>query len=358
MRAGPSAERLATAASWRPMVSSWLDSTVLADEVPVLGGRVTWTTTQQVQAGITLKVPRSTVVAGRTKYWKPTDPGDPLARYGQTLDVSILSDSILTRFGRFQIQDWGDSDGALEIVGAGRLQRVLDDRLTSATGPRDGGTLRSEFLRLLPDRMTASFDPSLADRECPKAMEWPESRIDALYELADAWPARLREDAWGQLVLLPPLPAVPTPILTFTDGEGGTMIDAPTKDSREGANNVFVARSSADGVEAQAIAEVVSGPMSASGPYGRVPTFWASPLLQNEAQCLAAAQTRMVSSLRQSRIRKVTAAPDPRVELDDPVALVTDKDTPDETTEWGVVIGIEMPLTVNDGPMVLDVGVI
>lgn len=357
-RIGPPSTRLASAASWVPMVASWLGPRVLANQVPVLGGRVTWTLSQQVQGGLTLTVPSTSVEDGRTRSWSPRDPGDPLARYGQALDVSILSDGVLTRLGRFQIQEWEEADGVIELKGAGKLQRVLDDRLLSATAPRDGGTLKSEVLRLLPDGISAAFHPSLVDRECPKSMQWDESRIDALYEIADAWPARLRENEWGNLDLLPVLPDVPTPLLSFTDGEGGTLISAPHTDSREDVPNVWVVRSSQDGVEAQAVVEIQAGPMSTGGEYGRVPTFWSSPLLDNEEQCRAAATTRRQNAARQMRTRKVTAAPDPRVMLDDPVELIIGKGTRDQVTEWGVIIGIDMPLTVHDGPMQVDVGVI
>ena len=356
MRDGPSADALASIASWRPLVSSWLGSDVLADDVPVVGGRVTWTVSQAVPSALSLTVPGVSVEGGRSVSWRPSGPGDPLGRFGQVLDVSILSEGVLTRLGRFQVQDWSGGD-TISVTGAGMLQRVLDDRFLAPTGPRPGGTLRSELERLLPDEMTVTVDGSLVDRACPRAMEWDEDRLEAVYGIVDAWPARLREDSWGNVVVLPPLPVTPAPVVSFTDGEGGTLISAPTSDSREGAPNVFVARSSADGVEAQAAVAIEDGPMAASGPYGRVPTFFSSPLLLTVEQCWKAARTRMLSSQRQSRIRKVSAAPDPRIELDDPVELVTGAGTREESREWGFVVGVDMPLTVADGPMQLDVAV-
>ncbi|MFJ4173987.1 hypothetical protein [Microbacterium sp. NPDC089696] len=357
MRTGPSAKALASSVSWRPMVSSWLGVEVLADVVPVLSGKITWTVGQEVTATLTMTVPGTSVENGRTRSWRPgRDPKHPLARYGQKLDVSLLVDGYLLRLGRFGIQDWKDGDGGeIEVSGAGILQNASDDRLIVPTGPRDNGTLKSEFARLTPDYMTVQFDASLVDRACPKAMEWDEERLKALYEIADAWPARLREDAWGGIQVLPPLPETPVPVMSFTDGEGGTLISAPTEDTREGSYNVFVARSSADGVEAQAVAAVEGGPMAASGEYRPVPTFWSSPLLANEAQCLAAAQTRRSNSTRQSIVRRVELVPDPRIEIDDAVELIVDKDTDDQVVDWGYVIGVELPLTVTDGPMQMDV---
>lgn len=356
MRIGPKPSALATAASYRPIVSSWLGGVVLADEIPVISGRVTWTVGAQVQADIRLQVAGSNVVGGRTKYWRPTGPRDPLARFGQVLDVSLLVDGVLVRLGRFQITDWKDgARGAIDVFGAGMLQAVADDRLIEPTGPRDDGTLRSEFARLTPGYMSAQFHPSLTNRACPKTMEWPEDRLGALYEIADAWPARLREDSWGGIVVLPPLADIPAPVVTLKDGEGGTVISAAISDSREGAYNIFVARSTANGVDAFAVVTVPDGPMNPNGDYLPVPKFFSSPLLDNEDQCRAAATTMRDDSVRRSRVRQVEMAPDPRLELDDPVKLQADTGTALETDEWGYVIGVELPLTVNDGAMRLDI---
>lgn len=356
MRNGPSEAALATAAAYRPIVSSWLGGKVLADVVPVTRGKITWTVDQHVQADLRLTVAGVTVENGRWRYWRPSSPADPLARFGQVLDVSVLIAGVLVRLGRFQITDWSDNpDGSIALIGAGMLQAVSDDRLIEATGPRDGGTLRSEFSRLTPGYMSVQFAPSLVDRECPKAMEWPEDRLKALYEIADAWPARLREDSWGGITMLPPLADTPRPVVTLTDGEGGTVVGAPTSDTREGSYNVFVARSSADGVDAQAVVAVADGPMSPTGDYLPVPKFYASPLLLTDEQCRATATEMRNTSVRQSRIRKVEMAPDPRLELDDAVELWVDRGTPLELREWGYVIGVELPLTVADGAMRLDV---
>lgn len=358
MRAGVREGALQTAASWGAMVSSWLGGSVLADSVPITAGRVSWSVSNRVTSSVKLTVPRTSVEAGRTRNWRPSGPRDPLARYGQTLDVSLVVDGVLVRLGRFAITDWSDNeDGSIAVTGQGQLRFVADDRLTSPTAPRDGGTLRSEFVRLTPGYMSAQFASSLVDRECPKAMEWDEDRLAALYEIADAWPARLREDSWGGVVVLPPLPEVPAPVVTLSDGEDGTVVSATTADTRDGAYNVFVVRSSKDGVDAQAIAEVTNGPMNASGDYRPVPRFFSSPLFENEQQCLTAAQTMRAESVRQSRVRRVTMAPDPRLELDDAVEIVVDKGASDESREWGYVVGVDLPLAVSDGPGRLDVAI-
>ena len=162
---------------------------------------------------------------------------------------------------------------------------------------------------------------SLGDRACPAGFTWDEDRLAALYDIADAWPARIRTDSWGNVMVLPPLPDRAEPVLTLTDGEGGTVVDAPSADTREGRYNMVVARSSADGVTASGVAKVESGPLAADGDYHPVPMFYSSPLLLTDAECVAAARTRLASVLRPTMIRKVSLAPDPRVELDDCVEL-------------------------------------
>lgn len=415
MRIGPSESVLAAAAQWETRVSSWLGSTLLAADVPVLGGRVSEIGSARVPGKVTFRVPASTVENGRTVDWLPRDPGAALARFGQVVDITIAVGGVDVRIGRFLIDGWDEeADGSIQVVALGMLKLAEDDRLLTATGPRDEGTLRSEFLRMLPGYMTAGFDPALVNRAVPRTMEWDENRLDNLYQIADAWPARIRTDAWGQVQVLPPLPEIAEPVLVLRDGDGeverrqiftddtfpgddffpsdpfpapdgfpvddrfpgsgdsfpgdalwaevrrtppGTLLSAPTSDSRAGAYNVFVARSSADGVEAQAVARVQGGPMDPNGPYRPVPKFWASPLLGNEAECLVAAITMRDESVRASRIRKVTFVPDPRIELDDPVGIVTGDGTSREFQEIGYVVAYDLPLTTSDGPGRADVAV-
>lgn len=350
MRVGPSAAVLAAASSWGCKVSSWLGGTLLADEVPISRGRASGSGRQKIPEALTLTVPRFTVENGRTVDWKPSTAESALARYGQALDVTVTADGIDGRVGRYLITDWEERGASIQVTASGLLKAVEDDRLTAATAPRDNGTLKSEFLRLLPPYMTVIFDPSLVDRAVPRSMEWNEDRLAALQEIAKAWPARIRTTPWGQVHVLPPLPASTIPVLTLTDGEGGTVVEAPPSDSREGSYNMVVARSSKNGVDAQAIASVRSGPMSPTGEYHPKPMFFSSPLLDDEAACLKAAQSLLADAVRPSRVLQVTMAPDPRPELDDAVEVITDRGLPTETRDWGYVDGYDLPLTVLDGP--------
>lgn len=364
MRDGAPDEVLSGSCGWFPVVQSWLGGALLSGDVPVIGGRVTAQVTQDIPERLSLTVPAQTVVDGRPFSWRPgADPSHPLARYGQELQVSVVVTSSAvtdgageweTRVGRFLITDWSDGDdGTIDVTAEGRLRRVQDALLTSPTQPAAGATLASEARRLLPAGVSAAFDPALVDRACPAGMAWSESRLEALREIADAWPALLRTDEWGQVIFRAPLPDVPAPVLTLRDGDRGTVETVGRSDTRDGAYNQVVATSSASGVEdVQAVASQASGPMAIDGEYGLVTKRWSSPLITSSAQALRSAQTMLASSLLPATSVPVVCAPDPRIDLDDAVEVLRDGER-----MWGWVTAYDLPLTVGDGPMRVDIGV-
>lgn len=361
MRSGAPDEVLAGSCGWSPLVQSWLGGLLLADQVPVLRGRVTAQVSQDVPERLSLTVPAQTTVDGSLFDWRPgSDPVHPLARYGQELQVSVVVSSTAgpesweTRVGRFLVTDWEDGDdGTVQVSAEGRLRRVKDALLTTPTQPRSGATLVSEARRLLPAGVSVAFDPALVDRACPAGMAWSDSRLSALQEIADAWPALLRTDEWGQVFFRAPLPDVPVPVLTLSDGERGTVETVARSDTRDGAFNQVVAESSASGVEdVQAVASQTTGPMAVGGQYGVVTKRWSSPLITTTNQALRSARTMLANSLLPATSVPVTCAPDPRIDLDDAVEVLRDGQR-----FWGWVTGYDLPLTVDDGPQRIDVGV-
>lgn len=358
MRPGPPDVAVAGTLGWQPVVSAWRAGVLLAASIPVAGGRLVRSTTTDVPERLTLRVPRwASVVPGEPVVdWLPSAPDSPLSRYGVELDVSILASSAvdarswLVRQARVRVQEWREDDDEVEVTGEGVMTRLVESRLTSPVQP--SGSLVSEARRLLLPGMGLGVGAGLTDRACPAGMAWSGTRLDALTEIATAWPARLRCDEWGQVQLLPPLPDVPTPVLTLTDGVGGTVVGAPRSDTRRGAYNEVVARSSASGVEGvQAVAQQTTGPLAVD-VYSPVTREWSSPLLWSQAQAQAAAETMLADSLRPAATLPVTCAPDPRIDLDDPVAVVRDG-----VRTWGWVTGVDLPLTVGDGDMRLDVSI-
>lgn len=361
MRVGPPDEVLAGTPRYRARLTSWLGGTLLAATIPIVSGRVSGKVDLDVREELSFTVPRfAAAVEGEDVVdWRPgTNPRHPLARFGQQIDATIIVESVVTsevwetRVGRFIVSKWSDDDdGLVQVKAKGLLRIPRDDSLDAPISPT--GTLMSEARRLAPAGMGVSFDPALVDRACPSTMAWSDSPLKALEEIAAAWPALLRTDVWGQIVFRAPLPDVPVPVLTFKDGEGGTLIGAPREDSRDDAFNVVIASTSnANAADVSGIAAITSGPMSINGEYKRVVKKWSSPLIETKAQADAAAQTMLMNSTRPAQSVPVKIAPDPRPELDDAVAIQRGSDT-----LWGWVTAYDLPLTAADGDARIDVGV-
>ncbi|WP_405373434.1 MULTISPECIES: hypothetical protein [unclassified Microbacterium] len=359
MREGAPAEVLEVASRWYPNVSSWLDGDMLADNIPVIRGQVLGERSQQVPERVTLTVARYSTVDGRQFDWLPGgDPLHPLARFGQRLTVTITvtsartSADYQTQIGVFAVQDWQENDdGSVAVSGLGVLQFAADDRLTSPVSPT--GTLGQEFRKLLPTVVQGAVSPALTDRVCPDTFNWSEDRLGAVYEIADAWPARVRTDVDGVVWMLPPLPEVPTPVLVFEDGVKGTLVSAPRADSRATAANQVTAESSGNQNPVTVTVAKLSGPMRVDGPYGVVSHRFSSAALKTEQEVRAAAEAKLTDLLRGARTYQVECAPDPRVEIDDPVEIRRNG----ERLAWGWVNSFVLPLTVADGPMTFEVGV-
>ena len=363
------AEALSSAFSWEARVDSWLGQTWLG-RVPVKAGSVTWTTSQQVQGTLSLTVPRIGAVSQDegARDWTPLAPDSPLATMGQVLHVQVTVASLVSTdrwdipLGRFLITQWEVGATDIRITGKSLLQHLEDDRLTSPTVPYSGGTLASELRRLVGGHMGVIVSDALTNRPCP-SMSWGESRIDAIYEIADAWPARLREGPDGVLYVLPPVPAITErPEKSLTDGDAGTVIGVTRQGSRAGIFNRIVARGQeqddAGQPRFQAIIDQTTGPLRTSGPYGIVTRFFSSPLITSKQAALNSATTMLATSVRQKTTVPVTHTPNPTLTLDTPVELITANiDGAATITQWGIVTSTEIPL-VYSGTSRSDVEVV
>lgn len=350
------AEVLRDAYTYTCRVDSWLGPRWLG-RVPVAGGSVSWTTAQQVQGSLTLTVPRigAAAEAEDERDWTPTAPSSPLACYGQVLHVTITVTSLVTGAawpgpaGRFLITSTDVDGGRVSVTGKSLMHRLEEDRFVSPMTPRAGGTLASEARRIIAGHTGLIVDKGLRDRACPASMSWGESRVDALYEIADAWPARLREGRDGLLRLLPPLADITTaPGRVLADGEGGTVVAVKRAASRDKVYNRVVARAQAGegGAPAfQAVADQTTGPMRTNGPYGVVTRFFASPLITTAAAAAASARTLLASSVRRQSTIPVEHAPDPSLALDEPVVVRTRPVARAAPIElWGRVAAVDLPL--------------
>lgn len=374
MLLGAPSDVLAGACGYRSEIASWRGPTLLSSRVPLSSGRIVFVASQDVPETLQITVPR--IVHGFD--WLPgeDDYTHPLAKMGQELVVRVIVTSVLTGIeyvtvrGRYQIQDVAEyTDGLVTVAASCLLQVVADDKLPTPTVPRSDGTLFSEFRRLAPSGMGVSIDPTLTDHACPQSLAWSEDRLAAWQSIADATPALLRTDTTGQAVLRAPLSESPSPVITISEGEVSptngypVLVGKTRQQTRANVYNSWVVRGTATDDPTR---PPVSGQADqTTGPFAVDPNgfrtrraFFASPLLTTDEQCEAAAQTRLRNGLRKAATIPITMAPDPRLELDDAVRVLAEQN--DNTWEFddvGYIVGGELPLTVNDGAMRLDVGV-
>ncbi|WP_062077668.1 hypothetical protein [Demequina globuliformis] len=326
MRAGAPTVIQAAAVGYRVRVDSYLGASTLAEDVRPSGGSYTFDTTREDIESATLAFPA--VAAGRN--WTPgSNTQAALANYGQELTLNAImhlgDERWVTELARVVNAEWTDGGGDIEVQAHGVLGRVAEDRFSTPQVPRRGGTLASEFRRIMPAGIPVDIDPALVDRACPSSFEWPEDRLAALYDIADTWPALIVPDGFGGVRLIPDLPDTVTPTMTFTDGEGGTVVSAPRSDTRSGRYNHVIARAQSTESDAPLIqgeAFVTSGPFAVDGPYGRVTRFYTSPTLTSKSQCESAAASILKTSMRPARTVEATAAVDPRVEPYEPVEVI------------------------------------
>lgn len=374
MRTGAPSHVLAGSAGYWPEISAWRGGTLLAGQIPAVRGRyVSRLAGDLPQHTLTITVPR--FVDGVDWLPRADSVDHPLAPEGQDLVVKVCVQSDVsrqiyeTRIGRFQIQSTEpNSRGEVIVTAAGVLQGIDDDRFAAPVAPKSSSTLISEFRRLMSSGVGVAVDPAINDRPCPESMEWSESRLEALAAIAAALPARLRVDANGQVQLLPPMSGNAPSVLTISEGERSPLNDYPVvveamrKLTRDGIFNAVTVRGAVTDDPSippvQATVEQTTGRYAVS-TYRRKQAFYSSPLLTSEAQCLAAAQTRLESFLRPARVMPVELAPDPRLDIDDVVTVRADLNAAGEylTEVIGPITGVDLPLTVADGPMRIDVAV-
>jgi len=331
------------------LVSGFYDGNVTADEVPVVAGEVTADASAAIAYALTLEAPAS---------WLPDNPLHPLERNGQTLVAQrgIILDSgegETWDLGTFRVDAWEATVpyGGVAVDALG-MAAVLDEaRLEVPYSPARGVGFVDVAEALVDNLLPLEVDSSLPSRNVPAGLVWDEDRLGALAELAAAWPARFEVTPEGVATFAPPYgdPHLETPVARYVAGEDSTVVEYRPAGTREGFYNAVIARGEGDAVDGRGAVQAAAYLDSYSGPYGRVPLFYSSPLLTTQAQALAAARTRLAAVSTVTDRLEVSAIPDPRRRLGDVVEVDLG------ARAWvGRVVAYTMPLGLGD-PMTLTV---
>jgi hypothetical protein len=337
-------------------VESWLGGELLAADVPVDAAGEETDRTLRVPERVTLTVPRRK----DGESWAPGgDDRAPLAAAGQQLHVKLgvgLSMGQTEWFARSRllIEDSIPDGDRVSVTAVGLLTLPDEARLISPYQP--SGTLVSTLRGLVEPALTVLFDSALVDRAVPAGINYDEDRLGAVLELLDAWGADAVVDPEGYLHVMPATGST-TPVLSLTDGRGGTVITTAGSSTRENASNVVVARGTAsDGSQVQGTAYVTSGPTRFGGPFHplAVPTFFSSPLLTSIVECTRAAETIRDRKARESApAYRVEMVPHPALQVGDVVALTASD--PPLTAAPCVIESLTLSYTNPVGTQVLKV---
>lgn len=307
-------------------VESWLGTQLLASDIPVHDGDEETDRSVAVPSSVNLTIPRY----DRGVDWTPRGDSHPLMANGQRLTVKLgihgVGNVELLQRGVFVIQESEPVGDAVEVHAVGLQALIAEARLVSPYQPT--GTLASAIRSLMEPAIPVLIDAGLVDRAVPASVNYDEDRLKTVQEILDAWPARGYVDPQGFYRVVPATQST-TPVLSLTDGAGGTVIQMRGRSTREGAFNAVVARgTSTTGQQVQAVAYATSGPKVYGGPFNPlvVPFFFPSPLLTTVDQCLAAANSVLARKLRQvSQEYSVEAVPHPALQDGDCVSLTSTK---------------------------------
>lgn len=190
-----------------------------------------------------------------------------------------------------------------------------------------GARIIAEFQRLVLEGVDdATFGRFDAITGYVPALTWERSRSNACDDLANSVGAFWYALANGDYVIrFIPWTVANVPLITMTDGPGGTLFTAiPTRSRENVFNGVVAVGEQTDAtlpVYAFAYDNEPSSPTYVAGPFGRKFAFLSVPAAQTQAQALTAAMTalRQATSLTQSWT--VTCPPDPSLELGDAVII-------------------------------------
>lgn len=336
----------------RLMAESWLDDELLSDNVPISSATEETDRTLAVPERVTLTVPRTV----RGVSWSPVTEDHPLAANGQRLRVQLgidLGPLGVEWFQRgwFVVRDARAEGDSVNVTAVGLLSLIQEARLVSPYQP--SGTLVSTLRGLIEPALTVEVDNGLTDRSVPSGINYDEDRLGAVHELLDAWPADAYVTPEGFLQVQPAADPDETPVLTLTQGQGGTVIQAVGSSTREGGFNTVVARGTGpNGEQVQGVATVTTGPRRLGGPFNPlpVPYFFPSPLLTTIAQAQAAART-VLARLRREAALTFTAeiVPHPALQVGDVVSITTE----DYDGLLCTVEALNLPWTADGGAQTL-----
>lgn len=304
-------------------VESWLEGALLSDDIPIINGAETVDRSLRVPERVTLTVPREE----KGYSWAPVADDAPLGTNGQRLRVLLgvgLPNGRIEwiQRGWFVVHHSEIQGDDISVDARGMLQLIDEADLISPFQPTS--TMTPTLRALVEPALTISVS-GVADRSVPAAVNFADSRLTAVLEMLDAWPADGVVDTDGVFTITAPPSTTGTPVMTLSEERSGTVVEVAGESTREDAFNVVVARGTAsDGTQVQGVAYLTTGPKAYGSAFNPlpVPFFFNSPLLSTTAEARAAANTVLARKIREGAQRyNIEAVPHPALQTGDLVTV-------------------------------------
>jgi len=246
--------------------------------------------------------------------------------------------------------------------------------------------------------ITVEMDETLPSKVIPKsAVTWSDNRLDDIYTILEAWPARARITTDGYLAISPVLnnPIAADVVFDFSDGEAvvepvrpsdfyediyadsygtsntgvtriiGTVTQYTANITRDGAYNSVIAIGQYDDdrgtlaglpIVHTALDVDPDSPYSLLGNFSPylVPYKYDSPLLNEHTETLLAANTKLRElRLKASRTVRINCVPNPALQLGDAVRVTSDR--LGLSDELGRIDAFTLPYGADGGEMQVTV---
>lgn len=318
--------------------------------IPIVAGAVTLDGTADVRGTLDL-------TTDGTRRW-PARAADLLAPYGTEIFVERgvqYSDALVeyVPLGYYRIDTIAQddpADGPIAITCQDRMAGLIDGRMVAprqfTAGSTFGSIVDALVTEVYPDAVIA-WDSGDSD-VLARGVIVEEDRFRFLDEAI-----RSRGKIWywagdGTLTIVD-VPDPGSPVFDVTAGRDGVLVSSQRQLSRIGVYNAIVA--SGEGIDTTSPARAVAydaNPLSPTyyyGPFGPVPDYLSSPLIDTPAKAVAAASAQLRRQLGLPYVVSFASVPNPALEPYDPVRI---RSRASEGIETHVLEQVTIPLVALD----------
>jgi hypothetical protein len=256
------------------------------------------------------QVRRTATIVTDPALW-PTSPNDLLAPFGTTcrIDRGVVipgqDEPEWVPQGLFYLSKnrrarSAESTSAPTVTVVDLSQRVAEARYEAPTQTLPGATYVSEITRMIREVLGLTWpviDLTGSTAVCPVMDIERERWSDGIEKLADAISAEVFFDQLGQAVIRPQPTLNDAPVWYARTGPGGNILETDEEWNRDDVWNVWVVSGSrSDGTPPVSATVADTNPLSptyVSGPFGRKPRFYTTPVATTTGQCLAIGQSML-----------------------------------------------------------------